>query len=318
MSNLKILMNGIITENPTFVLLLGMCPTLGTTSSAINGMSMGLATMFVLICSNIVISALKNVIPDLVRIPGYIVVIATFVTVVQMCMEAFVPALYASLGLFIPLIVVNCIVLGRAEAFAAKNNPVASMFTSMKKVDAAMGVYLATVFCFGFAMMAYDNYFSYFLRDQLGFPTSVNGYFKALIGVIAIIANSTINMWINKHTDVRKSITVILAMSSVSVAMMVSFKSVLPFMASALVYYTFNAITVPVLQVMMMKDEDKNQAGTISGLYNAFWALGRTVGPLIAAFVYGINPLYPFMLAAVLSIWNRFQYKNRKPRLVTE
>ena len=103
MSNLKILMNGIITENPTFVLLLGMCPTLGTTSSAINGMSMGLATMFVLICSNIVISALKNVIPDLVRIPGYIVVIATFVTVVQMCMEAFVPALYASLGIIYPV-----------------------------------------------------------------------------------------------------------------------------------------------------------------------------------------------------------------------
>lgn len=128
MSNLKILMNGIITENPTFVLLLGMCPTLGTTSSAMNGMSMGLATMFVLICSNMVISALKNVIPDMVRIPGYIVVIATFVTVVQMCMEAFIPALYASLGLFIPLIVVNCIVLGRADAFAAKNGVVASAF----------------------------------------------------------------------------------------------------------------------------------------------------------------------------------------------
>ena len=128
MSNLKILMNGIITENPTFVLLLGMCPTLGTTSSAMNGMSMGLATMFVLICSNMAISALKNVIPDMVRIPGYIVVIATFVTVVQMCMEAFVPALYASLGLFIPLIVVNCIVLGRAEAFAAKNGVVAAAF----------------------------------------------------------------------------------------------------------------------------------------------------------------------------------------------
>lgn len=128
MSNLKILMNGIITENPPFVLLLGMCPTLGTTSSAMNGMSMGLATMFVLICSNMVISALKNVIPDMVRIPGYIVVIATFVTVVQMCMEAFIPALYASLGLFIPLIVVNCIVLGRAEAFAAKNGVVASAF----------------------------------------------------------------------------------------------------------------------------------------------------------------------------------------------
>ena len=131
MSNLKILMNGIITENPTFVLLLGMCPTLGTTSSALNGMSMGLATMFVLICSNMAISALKNVIPDMVRIPGYIVVIATFVTVVQMCMEAFVPALYASLGLFIPLIVVNCIVLGRAEAFAAKNGVVASAFDAI-------------------------------------------------------------------------------------------------------------------------------------------------------------------------------------------
>ena len=123
---MKVLMNGIIKENPTFVLLLGMCPTLGTTSSALNGMSMGLATMFVLICSNMVISALKNLIPDMVRIPAFIVVIATFVTVVQMCMEAFVPALYASLGLFIPLIVVNCIVLGRAEAFAAKNGVIPS------------------------------------------------------------------------------------------------------------------------------------------------------------------------------------------------
>ena len=126
MSNLKVILNGIITENPTFVLLLGMCPTLGTTSSAINGMSMGLATMFVLICSNIAISALKNVIPDMVRIPAYIVVIATFVTVVQMCMQAFVPDLYATLGLFIPLIVVNCIVRGRAEAFAAKNGVIPS------------------------------------------------------------------------------------------------------------------------------------------------------------------------------------------------
>lgn len=128
MSNLNILMNGIIKENPIFVLLLGMCPTLGTTSSALNGMSMGLATAFVLICSNMVISALKNLIPDMVRIPAYIVVIATFVTVVQMLMEAFLPALYASLGLFIPLIVVNCIVLGRAEAFAAKNGIIPSAF----------------------------------------------------------------------------------------------------------------------------------------------------------------------------------------------
>ncbi|MDH6356159.1 electron transport complex subunit E [Parabacteroides sp. PF5-9] len=128
MNNWKILVNGILKENPVFVLLLGMCPTLGTTSSAINGMSMGLATMFVLICSNFVISLLKNLIPDQVRIPAYIVVIATFVTVVQMSMEAYLPSLYASLGLFIPLIVVNCIVLGRAEAFAAKNNVIPSMF----------------------------------------------------------------------------------------------------------------------------------------------------------------------------------------------
>ena len=126
MKNLKIFLNGIIKENPTFVLLLGMCPTLGTTTSAINGMSMGLATMFVLICTNVVISLLKKLIPDKVHIPAYIVVIATFVTILQMCMEAYLPALFESLGLFIPLIVVNCIVLGRAEAFAAKNNPWAS------------------------------------------------------------------------------------------------------------------------------------------------------------------------------------------------
>ena len=128
MNNFKVMMNGIIKENPIFVLLLGMCPTLGTTSSAINGMGMGLATMFVLICSNVVISSIKNLIPDMVRIPSFIVVIASFVTLLQMIMQAYVPDLYATLGLFIPLIVVNCIVLGRAEAFAAKNNPLASMF----------------------------------------------------------------------------------------------------------------------------------------------------------------------------------------------
>ena len=128
MNNFKVLMNGIIKENPTFVLLLGMCPTLGTTSSAINGMGMGLATMAVLICSNFVISCIKNIVPDMVRIPSFIVVIASLVTILQMVMQAFVPDLYATLGLFIPLIVVNCLILGRAEAFAAKNGPVASMF----------------------------------------------------------------------------------------------------------------------------------------------------------------------------------------------
>lgn len=126
MSNIKVLLNGIVKENPTFVLLLGMCPTLGTTSSAVNGMSMGLATMAVLICSNIVISAIKSLIPDAVRIPSFIVIIASFVTALQMLMQAFVPDIYKTLGLFIPLIVVNCIILGRAEAFASKNGLVAS------------------------------------------------------------------------------------------------------------------------------------------------------------------------------------------------
>ena len=129
--NLKVLANGLITENPTFVLLLGMCPTLATTSSALNGMSMGLATMFVLICSNVVISLLKNVIPDMVRIPAFIIVIAAFVTVVEMIMNAYVPALADSLGIFIPLIVVNCIVLGRAEAFASKNGIIPSFFDGL-------------------------------------------------------------------------------------------------------------------------------------------------------------------------------------------
>ncbi len=118
---LKTLNNGILKENPTFGLVLGMCPTLATTTSAINGMSMGLATLFVLVCSNAAISMLKNFIPDKVRIPAFIVVIAAFVTIVQLVMQAYLPGIYDVLGLFIPLIVVNCIVLGRAEAFAAKN-----------------------------------------------------------------------------------------------------------------------------------------------------------------------------------------------------
>jgi len=120
-SALKILLNGIFKENPIFVLILGMCPTLATTYSSINGLSMGLATLFVLFGSNVVISILKNIIPDKVRIPVYIVIIATFVSVAEMLIHAYYPAIYDSLGIFIPLIVVNCLVLGRAEAFAAKN-----------------------------------------------------------------------------------------------------------------------------------------------------------------------------------------------------
>ena len=121
MSKLQIITKGILKENPTFVLILGMCPTLGVTSSAINGMGMGVATMAVLIMSNMVIAMIKNLIPDKVRIPAFIVVIASFVTIIEMLMQAYVPSLYASLGVFIPLIVVNCIILGRAEAFASKN-----------------------------------------------------------------------------------------------------------------------------------------------------------------------------------------------------
>ena len=127
MSYLKIITNGIVKENPTFVLMLGMCPTPATTTSAINGLAMGLATMFVLICSNVVISLIKNLTPDKVRIPVFIVVIASFVTILQMVMQAFVPDIYKTLGLFIPLIVVNCVILGRAEAFAAKNGAVESL-----------------------------------------------------------------------------------------------------------------------------------------------------------------------------------------------
>lgn len=121
MKRLSILLRGIIRENPTFVLILGMCPTLGTTTSAINGVGMGIATMFVLVMSNVVISLIKNLIPEKVRIPAFIVVIASCVTIVQLLMEAYVPSLYETLGVFIPLIVVNCIILGRAEAFASKN-----------------------------------------------------------------------------------------------------------------------------------------------------------------------------------------------------
>ena len=120
-NKLQLIVDGIVKNNPTFVLVLGMCPTLGTTTSAINGLGMGLATMIVLILSNITISAIAKIIPDKVRIPCYIVVIASFVTIVQLLLQAYVPVLYESLGIFLPLIVVNCIILGRAEAFANKN-----------------------------------------------------------------------------------------------------------------------------------------------------------------------------------------------------
>lgn len=122
------LWNGIVKENPTFVLMLGMCPTLAVTTSAINGLGMGLSTTAVLLFSNMIIAALRKVIPDRVRIPAYIVIVASLVTIVQLLLQAYVPSLYASLGIYIPLIVVNCIILGRAESFASKNGPVISTF----------------------------------------------------------------------------------------------------------------------------------------------------------------------------------------------
>ena len=125
------LYNGIIKENPTFILMLGMCPTLATTTSAINGLGMGLSTTAVLMFSNLLISALRKIIPDRVRIPAFIVVVASLVTVVQLLMQGYVPSLYASLGIYIPLIVVNCIILGRAEAYACKNGPVESFFDGL-------------------------------------------------------------------------------------------------------------------------------------------------------------------------------------------
>ena len=122
------LYNGIIKENPTFVLMLGMCPTLAVTTTAINGIGMGLSTTAVLVFSNLIISALRKIIPDRVRIPAYIVIVASLVTIVQLLLQAYVPSLYSALGIYIPLIVVNCIILGRAEAYAAKNGPIESAF----------------------------------------------------------------------------------------------------------------------------------------------------------------------------------------------
>ncbi len=143
-TRLQILFNGLIKENPIFVLVLGMCPTLATTSSAMNGLGMGLATLFVLIGSNVSIALLKKLIPDQVRIPAFVVVIATFVSVVELLMQAYLPALFETLGIFIPLIVVNCIVLGRAEAFAAKN----SVFNSL--LD---GIGIGLGFTFGLTLL---------------------------------------------------------------------------------------------------------------------------------------------------------------------
>ncbi|MFA7081126.1 MAG: electron transport complex subunit E [Bacteroidales bacterium] len=188
MSKLSILSKGIIKENPIFVLLVGMCPTLGTTTSAINGLGMGLSTAFVLICSNIVISAIKSYIPDKVRIPAFIVVIASFVTILQLSMQAYVPALYASLGIFIPLIVVNCIILARAEAYANKNTVFDSMLDG---IGMGLGFTLAlTILGSVREILGAGSIFNYkFIGDHDGILIFVlaPGAFIALGYLIAII-----------------------------------------------------------------------------------------------------------------------------------
>jgi electron transport complex protein RnfE len=179
---------GFIKENPVFVLLLGMCPTLGTTTSAINGAGMGLATAFVLIMSNLVISSVKNIIPDKVRIPAFIVIIASFVTIVDLMMAGFLPALHEQLGLFIPLIVVNCIVLGRAESFASKNSIFSSIIDGL---GMGLGFTFALVILGGTReILGSGSLFGYkFIGDNDGMLVFIlaPGAFIALGYIIAII-----------------------------------------------------------------------------------------------------------------------------------
>lgn len=191
MTKLQLITKGLIKDNPTFVLLLGMCPTLATTTSAIDGLSMGLATLFVLVLSNMVISAIAPVVPDKVHIPVYIVVIATFVTVLQLVMQAFVPGVYASLGLFIPLIVVNCIVLGRAEAFASKNGVIDSAldgigvglgFTLALTVIGLVREILGSGSAFGFHFLPRDGILAFVMAPG---AFLVLGYLMVLFNKIA-------------------------------------------------------------------------------------------------------------------------------------
>lgn len=181
------LQNGIIKENPTFVMMLGMCPTLAVTSSAINGLGMGLSTTVVLILSNMLISALRKIIPDKVRIPAFIVVVASFVTIVQLLLQAYIPFLYAALGVYIPLIVVNCIILGRAEAYASKNPVIASAFDGIGMgLGFTMGLTLIGIFreilgsgaIFGFKFIPSDFNIAIFVMAP--------GAFFVLAGLTAV------------------------------------------------------------------------------------------------------------------------------------
>jgi Na+-translocating ferredoxin:NAD+ oxidoreductase subunit E len=191
-SNKEVFLKGIIRENPVFVILLGLCPTLGVTSSAINGLGMGAATAFVLVMSNLVISLVKSLIPDKVRIPAFIVIIASFVTVVQLLMAAYMPALNEQLGLFIPLIVVNCIVLGRAEAFASRNNALSSIldglgmgvgFTLALTLLGSVREVLGSLSLFGYRFAEADGMLVFILAPgafiSLGFIIAIMNWMKS-------------------------------------------------------------------------------------------------------------------------------------------
>lgn len=205
----SVFFNGIVTENPTFRLVLGTCPTLAVSTSAVNGVGMGLAATFVLVGSNVVISLLRNFIPDKVRIPAFVVVICTFVTMVQMLMQAFVPSLYASLGMFIPLIVVNCIILARAEAFASKNGVMASAvdgvgmgigFTLAITIMGAIREIIGSGHLFGLNIMGES------FKPMLLFVLAPGGFitYGSMLGLMNFLSNRTLN----KKKDAKEAIEV--------------------------------------------------------------------------------------------------------------
>ena len=202
-SYLQLIYNGIIKENPALILMLGMCPTLAVTTSASNGLGMGLSTMAVLVLANLLISLLRKIIPDAVRLPAFIVVVASLVTIVEMVTQAYMPALYESLGLYIPLIVVNCIILGRAEAFASKNGPVASIFDG---IGMGLGFTFALVFI-GFLREFIGNGAAFGIQilpesyPGIGIFTNAPGAFMVMAFVVAVMNKMNIQTRANEVVE---------------------------------------------------------------------------------------------------------------------
>lgn len=201
-------------------------------------------------------------------------------------------------------------------------NPVSSLRASAKRVTGPMATFLLIVFLSNTATFAHDQSFNYYLRMQLDFPTSYNGLFKAVVGLVGLAANMTINMWIVKKTDIRKAISVVLALCSLSLTAMVMAAGVPMFLAAAMLYYTFSAVFLPILQVLMVKNDNGSSQGEMAGLFNAARSLGMMVGPLLSGFAYGLLPELPFIGAAaafaisvLLCMANRRQYERQgEPR----